>query len=331
MVKNQNIDRLNIILIPACLILAYILPFRLLIYSYAILGPLHYLTEINWLNDNNYFSKSKKTTVWILGGLTAFLSIPHLFFLPGIEEWTRAHKDVYDQVIALTKWGDPVIFTSLILGITVVFTDNKMFYFLVGVLAMFVGAFLREADNFHILIGTFLPTLVHVYIFTGMFMLYGAIKSKNKTGYIPIILHVLVPIIVLYVPLDPEGYSIPESIKGIFKSSHQQTNLDFESLIGIEKVTPLTACKTQVFISYAYLYHYLNWFSKTSVIGWGKSLTKPRLLVVIAVSVLAIGTYFYNYSIGLKVLFFISMLHVLLEFPLNVVSIKETLKAVFKR
>lgn len=52
---TKKIDLLNIGLIALSLIIAIMLPFRLFLFSYAILGPLHYLTEINWLKDKNYF------------------------------------------------------------------------------------------------------------------------------------------------------------------------------------------------------------------------------------------------------------------------------------
>ena len=44
---TKKIDLLNIGLIALSLIIAIMLPFRLFSFSYAILGPLHYLTEIN--------------------------------------------------------------------------------------------------------------------------------------------------------------------------------------------------------------------------------------------------------------------------------------------
>src|ERR1043165_8502495 len=34
---------------------AFVLPFELFLFSYAVLGPLHYLTEISWLHDRKYF------------------------------------------------------------------------------------------------------------------------------------------------------------------------------------------------------------------------------------------------------------------------------------
>jgi hypothetical protein len=70
------------------------------------------------------------------------------------------------------------------------------------------------------------------------------------------------------------------------------------------------------FIAFAYLYHYLNWFSKTEVIRWHK-VPKLRFFAVIVLWVASIAVYIYNYAIGLQWLFFLSFSHVLLEFPLN--------------
>ena len=74
------------------------------------------------------------------------------------------------------------------------------------------------------------------------------------------------------------------------------------------------------FIAFAYLYHYLNWFSKTEVIRWHK-VPKVRFIIVIVVWLASSAFYAYDYSLGLSLLFFLSFSHVLLEFPLNIVSI----------
>ena len=74
------------------------------------------------------------------------------------------------------------------------------------------------------------------------------------------------------------------------------------------------------FIAFAYTYHYLNWFSKTSVIKWHK-IPKRRFAVIGLFWAISLGLYAYNYALGLQWLFFLSFLHVLLEFPLNYVSI----------
>ena len=74
------------------------------------------------------------------------------------------------------------------------------------------------------------------------------------------------------------------------------------------------------FIAFAYLYHYLNWFSKTEIIRWHK-VPKVRFIIVMVTWIAASLFYAYDYSLGLSLLFFLSFSHVLLEFPLNIISI----------
>ena len=57
--KDAQINYLNIGLMALSAVLAYFLPFETFLMAYAFLGPLHYLTEISWLHDRNYFSKGK--------------------------------------------------------------------------------------------------------------------------------------------------------------------------------------------------------------------------------------------------------------------------------
>ena len=44
-----------------------------------------------------------------------------------------------------------------------------------------------------------LPTLIHVYVFTGLFMLFGALKSRSKTGLMSVGAFIILPIILIFV------------------------------------------------------------------------------------------------------------------------------------
>ena len=70
------------------------------------------------------------------------------------------------------------------------------------------------------------------------------------------------------------------------------------------------------FIAFAYTYHYLNWFSKTSVIRWHQ-VPKLRFAIVIVAWIASVALYLTEYNIGFRWLFLLSFLHVMLEFPLN--------------
>jgi hypothetical protein len=71
------------------------------------------------------------------------------------------------------------------------------------------------------------------------------------------------------------------------------------------------------FLSFTYTYHYLNWFSKTKLIRWHE-VSRKRSSVIVILYITAISSYMYDYNLGFKILLFLSLLHVLLEFPLNI-------------
>ena len=48
-------DAIHLGLMFAALGITYLVPFELLLLSYVVLGPAHYLTEISWLHDRKYF------------------------------------------------------------------------------------------------------------------------------------------------------------------------------------------------------------------------------------------------------------------------------------
>jgi alcohol dehydrogenase len=79
------------------------------------------------------------------------------------------------------------------------------------------------------------------------------------------------------------------------------------------------------FIAFAYTYHYLNWFSKTSIIKWHE-VGAGRLAAIAALWAGSVALYLYDYARGVQWLLCLSYLHVYLEFPLNHISILGTFR-----
>jgi hypothetical protein len=306
-------------------------------------------------------------------------------------------------------------------------------------LFIFVGGWLspeRAAENADsttiFALTALIPTLIHVYLFTGLFMLYGALKSRSKSGLLQMVGFVLVPIVLVFtLPVDTKSPFLSKFGKeayyakgdGFYNTNYlildhfeliedqKLTNKEYLDIITKEgnksyflrqglidtsafiahtdslskiadrpfvikpmrinmanlspafqydhllyffdtssryinsineyrfepfprklmkspskKETDALIYFSEVgimlmrFIAFAYLYHYLNWFSKTEIIRWHK-VPKVRFIVVIITWIAASVFYTYDYSLGLSLLFFLSFSHVLLEFPLNIVSI----------
>ncbi|RYE23245.1 MAG: hypothetical protein EOP51_11135 [Sphingobacteriales bacterium] len=325
---NERIDAVNIGLIFLSGIMAMVIPFELFLFSYAVLGPLHYLTEISWLHDKKYFTKGKYDAVY-MAVICLCLTI---IFLNGFYHY---EIDIPPTMQSNLTW------IALMLAVLFVSVKSTM-YRILGMLAILISVAISNMDSVIIYLTVFLPTLIHVYFFTGLFMLYGALKSKSKLGLISVLCFVLCP--VLLVTLFPDTPFYPVTNYGMNAYTGGTAGLGFSQLhIEImnrfmgQNVMAHTAEEARdmwyniIFhsqagiviarlIAFAYTYHYLNWFSKTRVIQWHK-VPKGRFAVVIAGWIASVSLYLVDYTVGLVWLFFLSILHVLLELPLNVTSV----------
>jgi hypothetical protein len=326
--STEKIDALNIGLMLFSCCVAIVLPFELFLIVYAILGPLHYLTEISWLHDKKYFSKAKYD--------------PYILLAIGLLLTAFQFKDKIEQTFQIYLPDDlrdinaRLVYVAL-LGSIIFITVKNNFYRIAGLALLILTSSLSQ--HMFIFLTVFIPTLIHVYIFTGLFMLFGALKSKSRLGILSVIMLLLCPFILYNVYPNTYFFHIRDTSKNIYDAFFKMVNVQTllhvfgysKPIVTDPKVNPLSLWDNIVyntrdgvmlmrFIAFAYTYHYLNWFSKTKVIQWHK-VPKMRFVGVIILWLISIGIYAYNYTAGLQWLFFLSFLHVLLEFPLNFTSI----------
>ena len=69
---------MNVGLMIASAAIAMFLPFELFLFSYVVLGPLHYLTELSWLHKRRYFSPGKRDYI-LLAVLSGLILLPTVF------------------------------------------------------------------------------------------------------------------------------------------------------------------------------------------------------------------------------------------------------------
>ncbi|MFN8309270.1 MAG: hypothetical protein U0T73_04855 [Chitinophagales bacterium] len=316
--ETKSIDLVNIGLMLIACVAAYVLPFELFLFSYAVLGPLHYLTEISWLHERQYFTTGKFDYI-VFVVLGVLLTVLVLFGTTPEEQ----------------RAANTILFMCFAAGLAMVVFDSWLLKIAVLVIAMVIGYGISTFDSFQIAVGVFLPTLIHVFLFTAIFMVYGALKSKSTTGVLSAIIFGLCAISFFFfrpafTAFEPSDF-IVKSMTGskfivplimLMKMLHM-------GAVTMETVFHSMAGKTAMrFMAFAYTYHYLNWFSKTSVIKWHK-VPKKRLAAVVAIWVASVALYAYDYVTGLEWLFLLSMMHVFLEFPLNFrsfIGIGEELK-----
>lgn len=322
MTKANKIEVLNIILILVSLFLSLMLPFELFLFSYAVLGPLHYLTEINWLHQKNFFVKERKY-IWILIVLAIAITFLVLLKYLKLEVMFSSYLSNYFMLL----FG-VLLVSGLVFSIGLVLFKESKKIFLTLIFAFIFGLLFVKFFPFpFFIISIFLPTIIHVYFFTLLFMILGALKGRSVYGVITIIVLILIPLFISYNPFLfvfhtselVKNIFLETGFKNVIVSVNQIINnisisyFDFDSALII---------KIQTFIAFSYTYHYLNWFSKTSIIGWDRNMSRFYLVSILILWLASVALYIYNYKIGVMVLYFLSMLHVIVEFPLNIISIR---------
>ncbi len=304
--KSATIHHMNSIIIVLSCLVAFYIPFELFLIAYGVLGPLHYLTEIGWLHKKNYYTKGKYDYLY----LTIVCAIL-----------------VYLNFKPLKNYGimaDLLLF-SLLSSIAFVYAKEWVMRFIIMGFAAIIIAVLNNAPAYFTWAAIFLPTIIHVYLFTALFMFYGVLKEKSIPGLISV--GVLIVCTSMFFIIQPQSLNYTVSAYAQ-KSYNVFAELNFR-LIQLFNLGQLSNVKEVFtsnagfvimrFIAFAYVYHYLNWFSKTSVIKW-HNVPKSSLIITLIIWVFSVALYWLDYNLGLKVLFFLSFLHVFLEFPLNIVS-----------
>ncbi len=323
--STKQIDLLNLGLIIISAVLAWLFPLQLFVLAFAILGPLHYLTEINWLDKKNYFSPVQRNT-WLIAAAAASL----LIVLPKIYFFLAENNGSFlaEVMLFINRWSNSLIFLTFLLSFGFTFLKDRRYWIALLVTGLIGAILLNTTSMYRTLVGLFIPTVVHVYIFTLLFMLYGSLKARSELGYLTILVALLVPVVFAFIDLEGHHYFFSDEMKSIYlENNFHSTPVGVASLLGLSDGTSFyfyesLELKLMMFISFIYLYHYLNWFSKTTVIGWHKELTKGRAVAIVVLWLILLSLFYYDYRIGFLAALFFSFLHVILEFPLNWVSIR---------
>lgn len=296
-----NADKVNIVLMIMSCIIAFMVPFEMVLLSYAFLGPAHYLTQISWMHDRHFFNTQKGD--WISGIVLTGLILAAVYF-----PFMGGNKTIY------------MLYALAISSATVaIFVKSLWQKLLIG--AFLMGGFLVLSGIYpNIVRGLIilLPTAVHIYVFTGCFILYGALKNRSSWGKASFVIYVLCGASFLF--FKPAGTMIAPAFVSNNISLFDKVAAYLADLLSFNGW--ISGRAMLGFLAFAYTYHYLNWFSKVNIIKWD-DMPKKRALLLAALYFCSIGLYLYNYATGFVALLFLSILHVIMELPLNVLTIKN--------
>ncbi|NYE30717.1 hypothetical protein HDE78_003694 [Rhodanobacter sp. K2T2] len=290
---------LNVLAIFLCAVLAHVLPATTWLGAYAVLGPAHYLTEISWLHDRKYFVSRPR--LWIITALAVLMIM-----------LVRPNQPEADGVFCALLGG----LVAAGLGMSMVVT--------VLVTAFSAGIGMAGAKlgwGFVLAVVVLVPTLIHVFAFTTMFMLAGASRTRQTKDCLPLAALGLAAASFLLLPTVDLG-------DGSFLKTAEKS---FPRLLELLSVPGHgVALRLVGFLGFAYAYHYVNWFLKTGLLGWHR-VSSTRLVLLASAWAVVMFAYAQSIVVGLLVSLPLSLGHVLLELPLNMRTVRGLCSTSFLR
>jgi hypothetical protein len=273
---------------------AYLVPFELLLLAYVVLGPAHYFTEISWLHDRSYFLPHR--------GIAAALVI----------------LAIGAALIDNASWFGFAMWGALIVCAMLAATTSAAEGTLLFMIAIALAAIMYASDSSFAVIGILIPTLIHVSLFTLVFMTLGAWRSGSRVQALLVVVYLIAIAVILLAPPTAEIRiaSFAQAAKDYFGNVGPALSRLF-GIPGLKLDTRLTSL-----LAFVYTYHYLNWFIEADVIRWA-DIPRARLALLIAASAGSTALYFYDYAFGFTFLLALSLIHILLEFPLNSLAMRQ--------
>lgn len=311
---TDRVNYLNIGLMLFSCAAAFLFPFELFLFSYAVLGPLHYLTEISWLHDRGYFVTPERDRrlrwAWLI-----LVAITLAVMLYGMFAETVLKQP------PSPVWEIALFYLVFVTAVLLMFVKRAVSALVV--VALTVAALIAASETkYYALTAFFLITIIHVFVFTAAFIFYGALRGKSRSGLASLVIFVLCVLSFFAFASSEIGSNAGEYVRSSY-GSFSTLNAELIKLFDLGPGTSLrevydsgAGLVVMRLIAFAYTYHYLNWFSKTSIIKWHE-ISKPRAVAIVALWLASLGVYAYSYQTGMLMLYFLSVLHVMLEFPLN--------------
>lgn len=304
---DSAVDRLNwlnIGLMLGAAAAALAAPFHVFVVAYAVLGPLHYLTQISWLHDRQYFTpwrRNRRSWLVMVAATAVVMTSGYVA------------ADLLRQPVPPTFEIGMFLLVFLGAGVAVYAKQAAHAVGLMMLAAVAVAMFARHPA--YGIVAYLLITIVHVFVFTAGFILSGAIRSRSPSGYASVA--VLVACALAVATVDVPFGAPPEPVRTVYAGFEQLNALLLHFLSRSPgEMYEAGGAGVMRLIAFAYLYHYLNWFSKTSTIRWHE-VPRARALGIVALWLAGSAIYYLDYRVGFAVFYGLSVTHVMLEFPLD--------------
>jgi hypothetical protein len=262
-------------------------------------GPAHYFTEISWLHDRSYYLPHR--------GIAAALAI----------------IAVVAALIDNASWFGFAMWGALIVCAMLAATTSAIESMLLFMVAIALSAIMYSSGSSLAVIGVLIPTLIHVSLFTLIFMVLGAYRSGSRAQAALVAVYLVALATILLLP--PTAEIRIASFARVGQDYFGNVGPALGRLLGVPGL--VLDVRLTSLLAFVYTYHYLNWFIKADVIRW-TAVPKARLAAMAGASAVSTALYFYDYAFGFTFLLALSLIHILLEFPLDSLALRQLGSAV---
>src|SRR6266849_3754159 len=174
---------------------AVIAPFHLFLLAYAVLGPLHYLTEIAWLHDREFFAPSVgKRHAWLfLVAMTA-----------GVLVYGYVASDLLGRAVSpnVEIGMFYLVFAGALVVLYVRHPVNVVA--IVAIISLALAVF--AGSRVYGVAAYLLVTIIHVFVFTAAFLIQGALRANRRSGYVSSLVFIVCAVATL---VARTGWEVP--------------------------------------------------------------------------------------------------------------------------
>src|SRR5262252_760427 len=203
-----QVNYLNIGLMVLSAALAFWLPFELFLFSYAVLGPLHYLTEISWLHERQFFTEGRSAKQahkgWVM-----LVAVTLVALIAGYVAVEGSGAQVSP------KWEITLFYLVFVTALFVTVIRARVAIIVTLLISILIMA-LFARSRYYIVVAFFLVTIIHVLFFTGSFVLYGALRGRSLSGVLS--LAVFVICVIAFFVFAPGGHPAGQYVRQSYRS-----------------------------------------------------------------------------------------------------------------
>jgi len=158
-------------------------------------------------------------------------------------------KSISDLVEYSMRNINVLVFSALFFALSLVYFRKTNYLILAFIASIILAYALSEfVPVLFLYTGLFLPTIIHVYGFTLLFMLYGAKKSKSNYGFVGVGFLLISPFIIYFLPSDLLNHTVSSKTLDVFTES----GMSYLSLL-LAKFAGIKGTEEAVFLTEAVL------------------------------------------------------------------------------